>query len=266
VLQLAPADIDWESMRLRATIVSGLVAVAVLAGCQSAPVTGRNQLIVVPESQDAQMGLEAYQQILAESDVANDRELDRRLQEVGRRIAAASPHPEWDWQFTLIENDEPNAFALPGGKVGVHTGLFQVAENDDQLAAVIGHEVAHAVARHGAERMSQQVLMQAGLAGLGLATNQTYAALAAQAATLAVILPYSRTQESEADHIGLIYMADAGYDPRESIALWQNFESFGGARPPEFLSTHPAPGSRIQNLQNLMPEVMPIYEANRQKQ
>jgi predicted Zn-dependent protease len=252
-------------MRVRATIAVGLVA-AVLAGCQAAPVTGRNQFIVLPESQDAQMGLDAYHQILSESQVSNDANLNARVQEVGRRIAAASPHPEWEWQFTLIENDEPNAFALPGGKVGVNTGLFQVAQNDDQLAAVIGHEVAHAVARHGAERMSQQVLMQAGLAGLGLATNPAYASVAAQAATLGIILPYSRTQESEADHIGLIYMAQAGYDPREAIALWQNFESFGGERPPEFLSTHPAPGSRIQNLQNLLPEAMPIYEAKRQQQ
>jgi metalloendopeptidase OMA1, mitochondrial len=264
-VRLAPVSVGVEGMRLRATIATGLV-VAVLAGCQAAPVTGRNQLIVLPESQDAQMGLEAYQQILSESDVSNDPDLNRRVREVGRRIAAASPHPEWEWQFTLIENDEPNAFALPGGKVGVNTGLFQVAKNDDQLAAVMGHEVSHAIARHGAERMSQQVLMQAGLAGLGLATNQTYAAVAAQAATLAVILPYSRTQEAEADHIGLIYMAEAGYDPREAIALWENFESFGGARQPEFLSTHPAPGSRIENLRRLLPEVMPIYEANRQRQ
>ena len=252
-------------MRVGATIAAGL-AVAILAACQAAPVTGRNQLIVLPESQDAQMGLDAYQQILSESTISNDARLNARVQEVGRRIAAASPHPEWEWQFTLIENDEPNAFALPGGKVGVNTGLFQVAKNDDQLAAVIGHEVAHAVARHGAERMSQQVLMQAGLAGLGFATNPAYASVAAQAATLGIILPYSRTQESEADHIGLIYMAQAGYDPREAIALWQNFESFGGERSPEFLSTHPAPGSRIQNLQDLLPEAMPIYEANRQKQ
>jgi predicted Zn-dependent protease len=165
----------------------------------------------------------------------------------------------------VIENDEPNAFALPGGKVGVNTGLFQVAKNDDQLAAVMGHEVAHAIARHGAERMSQQVLMQVGLAGLGVATDQTTAGLAAQAATLVVTLPYSRTQEAEADHIGLIYMAEAGYDPRQAVALWQNFEAFGGGNPPEFLSTHPAPGSRIENLKRLLPEVMPIYEANSQK-
>jgi predicted Zn-dependent protease len=252
-------------MTLRARLAAGLVLAATLAACQAAPVTGRNQLIVLPESQDSQMGLEAYQQILSESEISKDPELNRRVTEVGRRIAAASPHPEWDWQFTVIENDEPNAFALPGGKVGVNTGLFQVAKNDDQLAAVMGHEVAHAIARHGAERMSQQVLMQAGLAGLGIATDQTTAGLAAQAATLVVTLPYSRTQEAEADHIGLIYMAEAGYDPRQAIELWQNFESFGGERPPEFLSTHPAPGSRIQNLKALLPEAMPIYEASRQK-
>jgi metalloendopeptidase OMA1, mitochondrial len=253
-------------MRIRPAVATGLVLAGLLAGCQAAPVTGRSQLIVLPESQDAQMGLDAYQQILAESNVSTNQALARRVQEVGRRIAAASPHPDWDWQFTLIENEEPNAFALPGGKVGVHTGLFQVAKNDDQLAAVMAHEVGHAIARHGAERMSQQVLMQAGLAGLGMASGPGYAQLAAQAATLVVILPYSRTQEAEADHIGLIYMAEAGYDPREAIALWQNFESFGGQRPPEFLSTHPAPGSRIENLQALLPQAMPNYEANRQKQ
>lgn len=236
-----------------------------LAGCQAAPVTGRNQLIVMPESQDAEMGLDAYQQILAESEISKDPELNRRVETVGSRIAASSPHPEWDWQFTVIEDDEPNAFALPGGKVGVNTGLFQVAENDDQLAAVMGHEVAHAIARHGAERMSQQVLMQVGLASLGIATDQTTAALAAQAAMLVVTLPYSRTQESEADHIGLIYMARAGYDPRQAVELWRNFESFGGERPPEFMSTHPAPGSRIDNLTRLLPQAMPIYQANRQR-
>lgn len=273
-----PDRLDWrpreqgvgsvagKRMTLRARIAAGLLAVALVAACETAPVTGRNQLIVLPESQDAQMGLEAYQQILSESQVSNDPALNRRVKEVGRRIAEASPHPEWEWQFTVIEDDEPNAFALPGGKVGVNTGLFQVAKNDAQLAAVIGHEVAHAIARHGAERMSQQVLLQVGLAGVGLATSPVYAQMAAQAATLAVVLPYSRTQESEADHIGLIYMAKAGYDPRQAIELWKNFESFGGSRPPEFLSTHPAPGSRIENLQAMLPEAMPIYEANRQQQ
>ena len=240
-----------------------MLVAALLAACQQAPLTGRQQLILVPESQDSQMGLQAYQQILDESRIANNPELDRRVQEVGRRIAAVSPHPDWDWQFTLIENDEPNAFALPGGKVGVHTGLFRVAENDAQLAAVVAHEVAHAIARHGAERMSQGILAQLGTAAVGIGTgNQAYAELAAQAATLGIILPYSRTQEAEADHIGTLYMAQAGYDPREAIALWRNFERLGGARPPEFLSTHPAPGSRIEELEALMPEALEVYRAS----
>jgi predicted Zn-dependent protease len=243
-------------------LAGALLVAAVLAACQQAPLTGRQQLILLPESQDTQLGLEAYQQILDESRLANNPELGRRVQEVGRRIAAVSTQPDWDWQFTLIEDEQPNAFALPGGKVGVHTGLFRVAENDAQLAAVIGHEVAHAIARHGAERMSQGMMAQGAAAVVGIGTgNQAYAELAAQAATLGIILPYSRTQESEADHIGLFYMAAAGYDPRAAVALWRNFERFGGARQPEFLSTHPAPGSRIENLEELMPAALEVYRA-----
>ena len=182
------------------------------------------------------------------------------------RIAAVSGHPEWDWQFTLFDNAEPNAFALPGGKVGVYTGLFKVAKNDAQLAAVMGHEVGHAIARHGAERMSHGILTQLGGVAVGAATgSQAYVDLYSQAATLGVILPYSRGQESEADEIGLMLMAEAGYDPREAVKLWQNFEALGGERPPEFLSTHPAEGTRIERLQALMPEALEIYEANRQQ-
>ena len=158
-------------------------------------------------------------------------------------------------QFTLFDNAEPNAFALPGGKVGVYTGLFKVAKNDAQLAAVMGHEVGHAIARHGAERMSHGILTQLGGVAVGAATgSQAYVDLYSQAATLGVILPYSRGQESEADEIGLMLMAEAGYDPREAVKLWQNFEALSGERPPEFLSTHPAEGTRIERLQALMPE------------
>jgi predicted Zn-dependent protease len=249
------------------TALVGLPVVVLLAACQQAPITGRQQLILLPESQDAQMGLQAYQEIKQESRVSRDPELNRRVQTVGRRIAEVSPHPEWAWEFTVFENEEPNAFALPGGKVGVHTGLFKVAENDDQLAAVMGHEVAHAIARHGAERMSQGLLAQGlGAVAIGGGVNPQLVEVAAQAATLGVILPYSRTQESEADHIGLLYMAAAGYDPREAIKLWQNFDKLGGAGTPEFLSTHPAAGSRIERLQELMPEAMEVYRASRQQQ
>jgi len=206
------------------------------------------------------MGLQAYEQIKQQERVSRDPELNRRVQEIGRRIAAVSGQPDWDWQFTVFENDEPNAFALPGGKVGVYTGLFKVAKNDAQLATVLAHEVGHAIARHGAERMSQGLLAQLGGAVVGATAGPAYADLAAQAATLGIILPYSRTQESEADEIGLMLMAEAGYDPREAVKLWQNFEALGGDRPPEFLSTHPAEGTRIQRLQALMPKALEIYE------
>ena len=253
----------WFARQWAGSVSAILVAcvVGLIAGCQAAPVTGRSQLILFPASQDAELGLQAYQQILAKSKVFKDGRLNERVQTIGRRIAAVSGHPEFDWEFTLFENDQPNAFALPGGKVGVNTGLFNVAENDAQLAAVIGHEVAHAIARHGAERMSQGVLAETGLAVLGATTNKASTVqLAAAAATLGVILPYSRTQESEADHIGLLYMAEAGYDPREAVELWRNFERLGGRRPPEFLSTHPGQKTRIKRLQAMMPEALVIYE------
>jgi predicted Zn-dependent protease len=232
-----------------------------LAACEAAPITGRNQLILLPESQDAEMGLQAYQQIKDERKVSNDPALNRRIREVGSRIARISPHPDWDWEFTLFDDDTPNAFALPGGKVGVHTGLFKVAKNDDQLATVMGHEVAHAIARHGAERVSQGMAAQFGGAAVGVATgNQAYVAGYSALAQLG-LLGYSRTQESEADHIGLIYMAEAGYDPRAAVALWENMAALSqGGRPPEFLSTHPSEGNRIERLQQLMPEALEIYQ------
>jgi predicted Zn-dependent protease len=239
----------------------GLALALAVAACAQAPVTGRNQLILLPESQDADMGLQAYQQIKQEEKISSNAALNQRVQTVGRRIAAVSGHPEWDWQFTLFDNPEPNAFALPGGKVGVYTGLFKVAQNDAQLAAVMGHEVGHAIARHGAERMSQGILAQLGGVAVGAATgSQAVVDLYSQAATLGVILPYSRGQESEADEIGLMLMAEAGYDPREAVTLWQNFAALGGERPPEFLSTHPSEGTRIQRLQELMPKALEIYQ------
>jgi predicted Zn-dependent protease len=207
------------------------------------------------------MGLQAYQQIKQEENVSGDAALNERVQTVGQRIAAVSGQPDWDWQFTLFDNPEPNAFALPGGKVGVYTGLFKVARNDAQLATVMGHEVGHAIARHGAERMSQGILAQLGGVAVGAATgSQAYVEAYSQLATLGVILPYSRTQESEADEIGLMLMAEAGYDPREAVKLWQNFEALAGERPPEFLSTHPAEGTRIERLQELMPRALEIYQ------
>ncbi len=237
-----------------------------IAACQAAPITGRNQLILMSAQQEASLGAEAYQQIRDEQVVSNDAELTRRMNEIGRRIAQASDQPGLPWEFTLFEDESANAFALPGGKVGVNTGLFDIAMNDAQLATVLAHEIGHVLARHSSERMSRQLLVQGGLAvfGAGVGGNsQAYVQLASQAATLGVVLPFTREQESEADRIGLIYMARAGYDPRQAIELWRNFEAAGGERPPEFLSTHPAPGTRIQLLQQFMPEALSIYEQNR---
>ena len=247
-------------------VLSTMLAItALVAGCQQAPVTGRSQLILLPAGQEIQLGADAYRQILSESTISRDPAYDRFVRTVGERIAAVADDPGFDWEFVVIEDASPNAFALPGGKVAVHTGLFQVAKNEAQLAAVMGHEVAPAIARHGGERISQQLLLQAGIqAAAGASeTLAQYSDVMVQAATLGIVLPYSRTQESEADHIGLIYMAKAGYDPREAIALWRNFAAIGGKRPPEFLSTHPLPATRIRRLEQLMPQVLPIYEANK---
>lgn len=238
-------------------------ALLVLAACEAAPVTGRDQFIIVSEQQAIASGASAYRQIRSEKPISNDARTNQLVQQVGRRIAAVADDPGYRWEFTVFEDPAPNAFALPGGKIGVNTGLFEVARNEDQLAAVIAHEMAHVVARHPSERLSRQIAVEGGLslAGAASGTAAQYADILSQAATLGLILPFSRDQESEADRIGLVYMARAGYDPRAAIDLWQNFAAYGGARPPEFLSTHPSPGNRIERLQAYMPEALAIYRA-----
>ena len=239
-----------------------------LAACTTAPITGRRQLVLVSDGQAAQMGINAYQQIKTETKVSRDRRSADIVRQIGQRIAAVSGQPNLPWEFTLFQDDNPNAFALPGGKVGVNTGLFKVVEDEHQLAAVMAHEVAHVLARHSAERVSQQVLVQAGLVGaqaMAGKESQQWMGLAAAAATLGIILPYSRTQESEADEIGLTYMARAGYDPRAAVDVWRNFNALGGQRPPEFLSTHPAPASRIQRIQAKLQGPLQIYLNNPNK-
>lgn len=233
-----------------------------VAACVEAPVTGRQQLILLPEGQARQMGVEAYQQIKNEKGVSNDPRYTEPVNEIGRRIAEISDQPGMNWEFTVFEDEEPNAFALPGGKVGVNTGLFKVAQDNDQLAAVMAHEVGHAIARHSAERVSRQAIVQLGQQAIG-SQYPGMTEMLAQASTLGLILPFTRDQEAEADHIGLMLMAKAGYDPRAAVQLWRNFEALGGERPPEFLSTHPSPGSRIQNLQSIMPKALEEYGRSR---
>lgn len=250
---------------LRASRLTSLLvalAASVVSACATAPVTGRQQFIAVSEAQATQLGVEAFQQIVAEKQVIRGTARSRMVEEVGRDIAAVVEQP-YDWQFALLQDPTPNAFALPGGKVGVNTGLFKVVQNADQLAAVVGHEIAHVTARHSAERMTQELAIGAGLLGIGAATSPAAADIVAQAATLGVVLPFSRTQEREADEIGLIYMAMAGYDPRAAIEVWQNFERLNAERPPEFLSTHPSPPNRIERLEALMPQALELYQRSR---
>ena len=234
----------------------------VLSACAQAPETGRSQLILVSDDQMNQAGAQAYRQVLRKQGVSSDRALQQRVATVGSRIARVSGIENARWEFVVIEDSTPNAFALPGGKVAVNSGMFKVVQNDDQLATVLGHEIGHVAARHGAERASPQMVQQGGLQALGLATGDPMLVqLAAAAITVGLTLPYSRTQESEADEIGLMYMARAGYDPRQAIVFWQNMEKAGGGGGIGFLSTHPSDQTRIQRLQALMPKAMAAYRA-----
>ena len=241
-----------------------MALLAGLAACQQAPVTGRSQLVLMSPDQASQLGAEAYQQIKAEEPISRNAAMNRAVENVSQRLARVVPEQaNYDWQYTVFENPEPNAFALPGGKIGVYTGLFDVAKNEAQLAAVIGHEIGHVIANHVAERMSRQALVQTGLSVIGQTGMAQYAGLLAQAATLGVVLPFSREQEAEADEIGLMLMARAGYDPRAAVELWKNFAAAGGQRPPEFLSEHPAPGNRIEHLEAIMPKAIAAYQEAR---
>ena len=218
--------------RRRLSFFSGIMSVLALLfccflyACYQAPVTGRSQLMLVSPEQERALGLNAYKSILQKERVSQDQVLDQMLQTVGWRIANAAQRPDFDWEFTLIENDRvANAFCLPGGKVFVYTGILKYTEDETGLATVVGHEVAHAMARHGAERMSLTLLAQLGETAMQTAirtqsanTIRAFDCAYGLAANVGVMLPYSRTQEYEADHIGLILMAKAGYDPRGALA------------------------------------------------
>ena len=238
-----------------------------IAACSTVPYTRRSQLILVSSEEESKLGAQAFQEVLGKSRV-DDRPVVRRpVEDVGQRIARAANRPDYRWQFAVIDDPkQQNAFALPGGKVAVYTGLFPVAETANGLAVVLGHEIAHVLARHGAERMSQAMAAQAGgtflgaILGSGPGTNALLAAYGL-GAQVGVLLPYSRTQESEADHIGLLLMAQAGYDPHGALAFWQRMERAGGANPPEFLSTHPSHGMREQQIQAWLPEALRYFEA-----
>ena len=251
------------------SILSLAIVSLILIACYKAPVTGRNQLILLSAAQETQMGLQAFQQLSKQEKLSKNPKYNAAVERVAKRIAKVSHSPNLDWEAKVFDEDKTiNAFALPGGKIGVYTGILKVAETEAGLATVMGHEVAHATARHGGERVSAGILAQLGAAGLAIALRKNdpkarNAVLQAYGigANVGVILPFSRTQESEADRIGLLYMAKAGYDPRESVKFWQRMDqvSKGKAKPPEFLSTHPGHQTRINNLKKWMPEAVAIY-------
>lgn len=243
----------------------------VVAACASAPYTGRKQLIFVNESEEVQMGYEYSQQIMAEEKIETGTSRAKRVERIGRDIAAVSNKPEYEWSFKVIESTDVNAFCLPGGKVFVYTGILElIGNNDNELAAIMGHEVAHALARHGAERSSQSSMTNIGLnvasVAVGVATNSNAAASLAMAggsaaAQLGILLPYSRKHETEADHIGVILSAKAGYDPRAAISLWQKMAALNsGKEPLGILSTHPLNSQRIADLEKVMPEALKHYK------
>lgn len=270
---LSPARFrgNYERMRKKWVFVTGgcsLILVLLIA-CTTAPITGRKQLSLVSTGQEMELGLSEFQKLKQETPISKDPEANAMVQRVGKRIAAVASKdlPNAQWEFVVFESKEANAFCLPGGKVGVYTGILPITKDDEGLATVLGHEIAHAAAHHGAERMSDALATQAGTqfatAALSSADPkwQTLASVAFPAiAQVGVILPFSRKQESEADHIGLIYMARAGYDPRSAVAFWERFSEFnnanGGGQGLALLRTHPVDADRIADLKHWLPEAL----------
>lgn len=252
-------------------LLAGAVGLALLlAACQSVPYTHRSHLVLIPASEEQSLGLTQYQQTLKSAKLSTDQAQVDMVRRVGQRIAAAADKPDYKWEFNLIDDPKTvNAWCLPGGKVAVYTGLLPVTQTEEGLAVVIGHEVSHALARHGSERMSQGLLQQFGGAALSVAlsnkpaeTQQLFGAAYGAGTTVGVMLPFSRAQESEADHIGLILMAKAGYDPKSAVEFWQRMMSAAsaGGKPPEFLSDHPSDEKRIEQIKNWLPEARGYYK------
>lgn len=242
-----------------------LVSAAGWTGCTTVPVTGRSQFNVMSPNQEMQLGLTSFEEMKREVPISKDVYANALVQKVGQKIAAvASPDmPNAQWEFVVFDSKEANAFCLPGGKVGVYTGILPITKDEAGLATVLGHEVAHAVARHGGERMTEAMGLQllGTLADSATAQTKYHSYVVAGyglGSQLGVALPHSRMQESEADHIGLIYMAMAGYDPEQAVKFWERFAAYnkqqGGGEDLWFLRTHPLDEDRIKQLQAWIPE------------
>jgi predicted Zn-dependent protease len=228
-----------------------------MSGCalSNAPVTGRTQLILIDEAHENALGLSESEAILKNANVSSDKVLTEKIGKIGKNIVAVSEDAQkYEWSFYLLEDDTVNAFALPGGKVFFYTGILKFMDNDDQIATVMGHEIAHVLAHHGAERMSQQMLSNAGAQILSLALKipaeyqNLYSTAYGAASNVGMILPFSRKHESEADTIGIYLMYKAGYNPNESVKFWQKMAAASSGSSPEFLSTHPSDIKRINDI------------------
>ncbi len=256
----------FHLLRRRRGLLTVALAALIVVACSTSP-TGRKQLILLPDSQMDQLGIASYTEMKKSQPIETDDSANAYVSCVAKAITdrLKGKWAKQQWEVTVFKDDSANAFALPGGKIGVHTGLFKAAQNQHQLAAVLGHEVGHVLARHGNERVSQNLAAQTGLQitaamlGGSEAKRQTVLAALGVGAQVGILLPFNRTHESEADLIGLKLMSEAGFDPRESIRLWENMGKLGGSKPPEFLSTHPSGKTRIHNLNKAMPEAMALY-------
>lgn len=250
----------------REFVLSGFVLL--LTGCATAPITGRRQLMLVGAAQENALGVEAYRQVLRKEPVTRDPRATEPVLDVARRLERVADRPDFRWEVSVIKHDKTaNAFALPGGKIAVYTGLFPIAQTEAGLAIILGHEIGHVIARHGAERMSQGLLAELGGTALAIAVQSRPEANMIMAAyglgaQVGVLLPYGRLQESEADRIGLVLAAKAGYDPRVAIDVWKRMAALPGGRPPQFLSTHPNPESRIEDIKGFLPQAMAQFRPN----
>lgn len=239
-------------------LLAAAIAVALVGACATSP-TGRSQLKLVSDSQMAEMGAQAFAQLRQQQPVSQDARVTGYVRCVTDAITRTLDS-RYAWQVEVFQDDSANAFALPGGHIGVHTGLLAVAQDQHQLAAVIAHEIAHVIAEHSAAQVSNQLATQLGVQALAGVSGVSPEVIG-MGANLLLVMPYGRRDESEADALGLRYMADAGFDPRAAVALWHNMAAqSGGGRSAEFLSTHPAPATRIRDLESLMPQALPAFQ------
>jgi metalloendopeptidase OMA1, mitochondrial len=249
-------------------ILCAMVGLLLIVACQAVSPTGRSQIMFVSESQERQLGDEAYREILKKNRLSTRSDWQAQLRRVGQRIAAVAGQPEYKWEFNVLQGKDVNAFALPGGKVAFWEGIMPIAQDDAGVAVIMGHEIAHALARHGAERMSQEMGAQAigqilalGVGQVSPGLHDGFLQLYGLGASVGVLMPWGRAQESEADRIGLTLMAKAGYDPAAAIGFWERMSKVAGDKPPEFLSTHPSDQTRIAQIKAWLPEARSYYRA-----